>query len=321
MASEEREKSFNSVASPESSLPSLPGASPGKNRKRAAPLISDCSDVSAAGDDPPEQTQTPIKKRSAGLKLKQRPVQNKLKSVLPENLPAGPPKEIVHDDWCAVCQDGGELILCDTCPKIYHIECHVPALPAPPSGDFSCTLCSEMPQTIRCKRAPNKTVMNNESKRLCEKLLLTMYSLPEGEDFHHPVPDEYEEYYEEVTDPIDFGKIRQKLANSPNISGNRGYGKVSQFLDDMNRVFVNALTFNGNNSVLGSIALKFQRALKQHASQILGVGDGRKSLGSHDVSSQSRNQPGREIVTTATEDSQSQDISEMTDEFSDMSDY
>ena len=37
-----------------------------------------------------------------------------------------------HEEWCAVCDDGGDMILCDTCPKIYHLECHVPPLKEPP---------------------------------------------------------------------------------------------------------------------------------------------------------------------------------------------
>ena len=50
--------------------------------------------------------------------------------------------QIDHDEWCAVCQDGGDLILCDTCPKIYHLECHVPVLEKPPRFKFKLLFCS-----------------------------------------------------------------------------------------------------------------------------------------------------------------------------------
>ena len=28
-----------------------------------------------------------------------------------------------HQDHCEVCQQGGEIMLCDTCPRAYHLIC------------------------------------------------------------------------------------------------------------------------------------------------------------------------------------------------------
>lgn len=33
-----------------------------------------------------------------------------------------------NEDWCAVCQNGGDLLCCDKCPKVFHLTCHVPTL-------------------------------------------------------------------------------------------------------------------------------------------------------------------------------------------------
>ena len=32
------------------------------------------------------------------------------------------------EDWCAVCHNGGDLLCCDFCPKVYHLTCYVPTL-------------------------------------------------------------------------------------------------------------------------------------------------------------------------------------------------
>lgn len=37
-----------------------------------------------------------------------------------------------NEDWCAVCQNGGELLCCDRCPKVFHINCHIPTLKSSP---------------------------------------------------------------------------------------------------------------------------------------------------------------------------------------------
>lgn len=37
------------------------------------------------------------------------------------------------EDFCAVCHNGGHLLCCDRCPKVYHLACHVPSLLSCPS--------------------------------------------------------------------------------------------------------------------------------------------------------------------------------------------
>ncbi|KAL8053547.1 hypothetical protein ABFS82_05G079300 [Erythranthe guttata] len=45
---------------------------------------------------------------------------------------------------CVVCELGGELLCCDTCPRTYHLQCLDPALKNIPNGKWECpTCCSE----------------------------------------------------------------------------------------------------------------------------------------------------------------------------------
>lgn len=41
---------------------------------------------------------------------------------------AGTEQTEESEDFCAVCLNGGELLCCDRCPKVYHLDCHVPSL-------------------------------------------------------------------------------------------------------------------------------------------------------------------------------------------------
>lgn len=57
-----------------------------------------------------------------------------------------------HQDYCEVCQQGGEIILCDTCPKAYHLVCLEPELEEAPEGKWSCPHCeNEGPAEQVCK--------------------------------------------------------------------------------------------------------------------------------------------------------------------------
>jgi chromodomain-helicase-DNA-binding protein 4 len=61
--------------------------------------------------------------------------------------------ETDHQDYCEVCQQGGEIILCDTCPKAYHLVCLDPELEQAPEGDWSCPECTKNGITIRTRLA------------------------------------------------------------------------------------------------------------------------------------------------------------------------
>ncbi len=49
--------------------------------------------------------------------------------------------ESEHQEYCEVCQQGGEIILCDTCPRAYHLCCLDPELDEAPEGKWSCPHC------------------------------------------------------------------------------------------------------------------------------------------------------------------------------------
>jgi chromodomain-helicase-DNA-binding protein 4 len=60
--------------------------------------------------------------------------------------------ETDHQDYCEVCQQGGEIILCDTCPKAYHLVCLDPELEQAPEGDWSCPECTKNGITVHSRQ-------------------------------------------------------------------------------------------------------------------------------------------------------------------------
>ncbi|XP_031706525.1 chromodomain-helicase-DNA-binding protein 3 isoform X3 [Anarrhichthys ocellatus] len=78
-----------------------------------------------------------VKKNKRG-----RPVKKKKKNTIPGE-EEGDGYETDHQDYCEVCQQGGEIILCDTCPRAYHLVCLEPELDKAPEGKWSCPHCEK----------------------------------------------------------------------------------------------------------------------------------------------------------------------------------
>ncbi|XP_061383431.1 nucleosome-remodeling factor subunit NURF301 isoform X4 [Danaus plexippus] len=50
---------------------------------------------------------------------------------------------ISYDDHCRVCHRLGDLLCCETCPAVFHLECVDPPLVNVPSEDWQCALCKQ----------------------------------------------------------------------------------------------------------------------------------------------------------------------------------
>ncbi|CAN8287420.1 unnamed protein product [Cochlearia groenlandica] len=46
-----------------------------------------------------------------------------------------------NDNLCVICADGGNLLICDSCPRAFHIECV--SLPSIPRGNWHCKYCEK----------------------------------------------------------------------------------------------------------------------------------------------------------------------------------
>lgn len=62
---------------------------------------------------------------------------------------AGP---IEHNELCQFCKSGGELLACESCPRVYHPKCLNPPQTEIPDGDWFCPYCSSEPLPSRIQK-------------------------------------------------------------------------------------------------------------------------------------------------------------------------
>ncbi|XP_048216524.1 tripartite motif-containing protein 66 isoform X2 [Perognathus longimembris pacificus] len=162
----------------------------------------------------------------------------------------GPPAPIENEDFCAVCLNGGELLCCDRCPKVYHLSCHVPALLSFPGGDWVCTLCRSLTQPemeYDCENArynqPGVRALPGLSiydQKKCEKLVLSLCCNSLSLPFHEPVSPLARHYYQIIKRPMDLSIIRRKLQKKEPAH----YTTPEEVVSDVRLMFWNCAKFN-----------------------------------------------------------------------------
>ncbi|KAM7397154.1 hypothetical protein PAMP_020148 [Pampus punctatissimus] len=140
-------------------------------------------------------------------------------------------EEMESEDFCAVCLNGGDLLCCDRCPKVFHLACHIPSLISFPLGDWVCTLCRtdhepveayDCENTHSCGGVKAPYTLSNQDQRA-------------------------RNYYQIIKRPIDLSVIRRKLDKSNTLH----YFTAEQFVDDLMLMFKNCATFNYPDSEVG----------------------------------------------------------------------
>lgn len=82
--------------------------------------------------------------------------------------------ETDHQDYCEVCQQGGEIILCDTCPRAYHMVCLDPDMEKAPEGKWSCPHCVSIGFLKWCKRSCLRG-MSSDWGCFCGNEIITLF--------------------------------------------------------------------------------------------------------------------------------------------------
>jgi hypothetical protein len=74
-----------------------------------------------------------------------------------------------HDvDHCAICGEGGNLLICDGCESEWHMECTKPALKTVPEGRWECDVCIDR-KLLDGRKRVLQNVKSNISARKSRK--------------------------------------------------------------------------------------------------------------------------------------------------------
>ncbi|XP_023678571.2 tripartite motif-containing protein 66-like [Paramormyrops kingsleyae] len=172
--------------------------------------------------------------------------------AMAENSPTQGHVEMENEDFCGVCLNGGDLLCCDRCPKVFHLLCHVPPLLSFPTGDWVCTLCRDLEQpeveydceNVRfCTRNEGKALQHGLSEcdlRKCEKLTLSISCNILSAPFQEPVSPLARHYYQIIKKPMDLSVIRAKLTRK----SRQHYHTPEEFVADVLLMFRNCAKFN-----------------------------------------------------------------------------
>ncbi|NXF19196.1 TIF1A factor, partial [Rhodinocichla rosea] len=170
-----------------------------------------------------------------------------------------------NEDWCAVCQNGGKLLCCEKCPKVFHLSCHVPTLMSFPSGEWICTFCRDLskpeveydcdkPAHSSEKRKLEDTMgLAPIDRRKCERLLLYLYCHEMSPAFQDPVPPTVPDYYRIIKKPMDLSTIKKRLEVT-----NSFYTKPEDFVADFRLIFQNCAEFNEPDSEVADAGMKLE---------------------------------------------------------------
>ncbi|XP_045710799.1 sp110 nuclear body protein isoform X2 [Phyllostomus hastatus] len=181
-----------------------------------------------------------------------------------EGLMDYPPRMSLEREWqksdeCEVCCRGGQLLCCDTCPRAFHEDCHIPPVEAERSP-WSCTFCrvKESPGSQPCHGASEVPArpMGPEEQLKCEFILLKTYCHPQS-TFFSKIPYNILDYSEPFKESMWLDLVKERLTEK--------VYTVAWFIRDMRLIFHNHKTFH-KASDFGQVGLdletEFEKAVK-----------------------------------------------------------
>ncbi|KAM4618585.1 transcription intermediary factor 1-alpha-like isoform 2-T2 [Polymixia lowei] len=159
------------------------------------------------------------------------------------------PVEDPNEDWCAVCQNGGELLCCDKCPKVFHLTCHVPTLFRSPRGEWFCSFCRDLSvpeMEYDCDSKPEAKIVKEE---------------PVSEGGFPPVDKRaLVNNKQTIKTPMDLSIVKRRLEAKQSPC----YQRPAEFISDIRLIFRNCAAFNEAETEIAVAGRKLEGLFEEH---------------------------------------------------------
>ena len=171
-------------------------------------------------------------------------------------------QESQNDCYCWICHKEGDVICCETCPRVFHLKCI--QLENAPTEDWVC------PECVLIMTAENMDTRSRAMRlltvdQLCVLLrhaLARMRTVSGVEPFTKPVDiNQFPAYRDYVFCPMDLTSVEKNIKK-------KQYGSTEAFLADVKWVLHNCIIFNSLQSKLTSIAKSLVKICKHEMQEI-----------------------------------------------------
>ncbi|XP_031825154.1 nuclear body protein SP140-like protein, partial [Sarcophilus harrisii] len=176
-----------------------------------------------------------------------------------------------NSNECFVCTDGGKLFCCDSCPRSFHGDCHIPAVSQENGAQWFCTFCiirmnkekrSSYNKSCQLESEALKHQMCFEQQVKCEYLLMKMYCCRESMLFATD-PRNFTAYSKCVREPMWLDLIKKRLSDET-------YNTVEGFVLDMRLIFNNCKKFNKDNQ-FGHLGAKMKEKFEKDFKEVFNI--------------------------------------------------
>jgi hypothetical protein len=181
-----------------------------------------------------------------------------------------PPRPRVEDgnvNMCIICNEEGEMLCCDKCPRAYHLACLTRQDQGVPDGDWQCPKC----RASEDDRMPQINVRGNGPTHRCRAMLDWLRDHELAPPFLYPITSDdfgsqkdFKLYEATVSEKSDLGSVRKKL--NKNLYSGPG---VENFVRDVRLIWHNCKLFNLESSCLHRSADVLSRSFEAFYNELI----------------------------------------------------
>ncbi|XP_043223082.1 protein kinase C-binding protein 1-like [Amphibalanus amphitrite] len=161
-----------------------------------------------------------------------------------------------NDNFCWVCHREGQVVCCETCPRVFHLKCA--QLSTDPPGDWVCVEC----QRVVLAESSERRLPPERLQQLIMFALGRLKGLPGAEPFLQPVDQrKFPTYREFVAWPMDLSTMEKNAERGQ-------YGSTAALVADCKWILHNCILFNGTGNKLTTLAKSLVRMCKWEMEEI-----------------------------------------------------